>query len=258
MVGELSESFRKGSFIMLDSGIFESYWKGDRSWDFDKYRKSVSRIDSDFYFSFDVLPNPKSSEVRFQRSTVLQVEKSSLISKTSEFIPIVHGRSSKELVSTVKALLNAQPKSRRLVAVPERDCGRSLVERAKTILQIRQTLDEKDNSIVLHILGCGNPISLALFAYCGADTFDSLNWTRMAINRIDLKLTELAHLELLNCGCEACSKGIADPISRALLHNLLFYQDFVLRIQNMIRRETLWDFLVEYVGLNLLNRVTDL
>jgi tRNA-guanine family transglycosylase len=240
---------------MLDSGVFEGFWKRDRSWDFDKYRRSVLRIDSDFYFSFDVLPDPKSSETRFQRSTLRQAKKSSLISKTSEFIPIVHGRTPQELISVVKSLLIDQPRSLRLVAVPERDCGRSLTERARTVLQIRQILNEKDSSIILHILGCGNPISLALLAYCGADTFDSLNWTRLTIDRNDLKLTDLTHLELLDCDCEICSKGIADPIRRTLLHNLLFYQQFSLKIQAMIRRETLWDFLVEYAGLKFLSNV---
>ena len=178
------------------------------------------------------------------------------MSRASEFIPIVHGLTPDHLVSVVRQLLKGEQYVDRTIAVAERDCGQSVIERARTILRIRQLLNDKDETTLLHVLGCGNPISLALFAYCGADTFDSLDWLKLTIDRNELKLADFSHLELLNCTCKVCTKSERDSITKTLLHNLLFYQDFVLRLQSMIARETLWDFLVQYVGSKILDKVS--
>lgn len=255
-IQRLSNYRKKGAFVLLDSGVFESYWKVDVRWSFNLYKISIHKIESDFYFSFDVLPNEKRSTKLFLESTYREIRSSSSISNTSECIPILHGTNPKQLISMVEKFVNSFPDISRFIGVAERDCGRSLSERAHTVIKLRQILNKYDSGIGLHILGCGDPLSLAMFAYCGADMFDSLDWSETVIETNELRTHALSHYELLKCQCAACSKSTSqDPITSAFLHNLLFYQDFVINIQNMIRHNTLHDFILQYVGADYLRRL---
>jgi queuine/archaeosine tRNA-ribosyltransferase len=251
-IGEISDFFRNGSIVMLDSGIFESYWSRDNSWTFKEYAKWVKRVDSDFYFSYDLLANVTFSEKKFLAKTISQINRSRSIDETSYCVPIVHGLHIKQILSVIRKVASIDD-GLRMLAVSERDCGQTLSERANTILEIRKTLTENSLNSVLHVLGCGNPVSMAVYCYCGADTFDSLDWTQMVIERNELRLANLSQLELLNCTCKACLREIRVPLVKALLHNLRFYQDYVMKLQAMIKRGTLRDFLVAFVGHDFIN-----
>src|SRR5436309_14028798 len=69
IVGRLSEYYRRESIVMLDSGVFEAYWRDNPQWNFQRYRTSVTNIDSDFFFSFDILPTTKTNADSFRRVT---------------------------------------------------------------------------------------------------------------------------------------------------------------------------------------------
>jgi len=58
----------------------------------------------------------------------------------------------------------------------------------------------------IHVLGSGDPISIALYTYCGADTFDRLDWSEMVFERNELRIVNLSQLELLRCDCKACAR----------------------------------------------------
>src|SRR5437867_1586774 len=70
VVRKLRQYCRSGSILVLDSGIFESYWREDSRWSFEKYRESIETIDCDFYLSFDVLQMDKQNEGQFRRLTL--------------------------------------------------------------------------------------------------------------------------------------------------------------------------------------------
>jgi queuine/archaeosine tRNA-ribosyltransferase len=247
IIGEMSDFFRNGSVVMLDSGIFESYWSRDSSWTFKEYAKWVKRVDSDFYFSYDLLANVSLSEKKFLAKTITRIIRSRSIDETSYCVPIVHGLHTRQILSGLRkvASIDGEP---RMLAVSERDCGQTLSDRAKTILEIRKTMTETGLNSALHVLGCGNPVSMAVYCYCGADTFDSLDWTQLVMESNELRLGNLSQLELLNCNCKACLRDIRDPLVKVLLHNLRFYQDYVMKLQAMIKRGTLRDFLLAFVG----------
>jgi queuine/archaeosine tRNA-ribosyltransferase len=254
IVAEVSEYFRNGSFVMLDSGIFERYWKRDAGWDFRKYAKSINKIDSDFYFSFDQLPQEAASTERFVKQTIRRIESSAAISESSQLIPIVHGPTPKQLLQIFGGLqkfLTSAP----IIAIRERDCGSTISQRANTITQLRKRMMKQRVNSVLHLLGCGDPIALAVYSYCGADTFDSLDWTELAVNRRTLELVNLSQLELLNCNCLVCSRRIKDPTKRVLLHNLRFYQDYCAMLRTRIQRGKLSEFLISHVGRAFLDRL---
>lgn len=248
MISRIADYSKRGSFVFLDSGIFESFWRRDDKWDYDAYSKWVPKIESDFYFSFDIIPSVDTTRRAFVSSTVRRVHDSSSISKKSECVAILHGIGSEQLITVVKEFLNSYPQLCGMVAVTEKDCGKSLSKRAGTIVELRRIINSYNPKIALHVLGCGHPISIAVYTYCGADTFDSLDWARFAVERNELKIGDISHLELFKCKCQICSKNFDDPIRKVLLHNLLFYQDFMLKVQAMIKRNTLRDFVLQYVG----------
>jgi queuine/archaeosine tRNA-ribosyltransferase len=123
---------------------------------------------------------------------------------------------------------------------------------------MRKILDGDDNSNnqrILHILGCGNPISLLLYSYCGANTFDSLDWIKQVIDPQRLTINDFSHLELTGCQCPICASTKRDCTEKVLLHNLLFYQNYMLQIQTLVRNNEIRQFLSKHVGQNILDKI---
>jgi hypothetical protein len=252
----LREYSTKGSFVFFDSGIYESYWKSDPKWTYDLYKATISLIESDFYSSFDVLPVSNCSTVQFREKAFKSILASSKLSEKSAFVPIMHGLSPDELMSTVKGFVRKYPHLCDFVAVPERDCGNSIIAKANTITKIRKMLDQNSgHGRILHLLGCGNPRSLALYSYCGVNTFDSLDWTQHVIDQSNLTLLDFSHLELIDCKCAICKNPKVDYTEKALLHNLLFYQNYVLEIQSLIRGNEILEFLHRNLGKGILEKI---
>jgi tRNA-guanine family transglycosylase len=254
MISSISSYTNKGNFLFLDSGGYESFWLRDLTWNFDLYEETVSKIDSDFYTSYDYSPNTSDNITKVE-DAFLSINKSKSLSKNSEFIPIIHGETPKNVVNNLGKFLKFKEDPNQMVAIPERDCGVLLSQRAKTVLDLRRVLNESDEKIILHLLGCGHPISMAVYSYCGADSFDSIDWMRIFINRDTLGIYSLSNSELVNCKCTVCSKKEDDQYKKILLHNLVFYQEYVLQIQKMIKRNTLKDFLIQIVGLDLMKKI---
>ena len=134
------------------------------------------------------------------------------------------------------------------LAIPDRECGADLLERVRTVSAVRRVMNELDESRLLHILGCGSPVVMAAYTLAGADTFDSLDWTQGALDIRSLTLTDPLLLRSTGCRCKVCSKLPGPDVHRALLHNLLFYQDFSAELRGMVRHGTLVDFLTSFVG----------
>jgi tRNA-guanine family transglycosylase len=143
--------------------------------------------------------------------------------------------------------------------VPERDCGESIVEKAHTVHEIRKLLDSGEkspDSRMLHLLGCGDPLSMLLFVYAGASSFDSLDWLKYCADPDQLLLHNFSHLELLNCDCMVCARKDKQYIEKVFLHNLLFYQNYVLRIQELIKENSIGKLLEGYFSKTALDKVT--
>ncbi|MDG6998194.1 MAG: hypothetical protein JRN15_03670 [Nitrososphaerota archaeon] len=257
-IGEISNSYRNGVFVFLDSGLFESFWANDKTWSFNLYKKFVKKVDSDFYSSFDHLPDHTKPNSDFLSTTLARISDSMSVVPASYCLPIIHGSKPTDVIRNAVQVTKRFQKETSIIAVPERDCGATLSERARTILKLSKSIRKKDDSKALHILGCGNPVSIALYTYCGADSFDSLDWCSLALERNELKLADLSQLEMFNCNCAACAKDIKNPIHRVLLHNLLFYQDFGLKLQEMIRHNTLKDFIQAFVGQSVMGSISDI
>jgi queuine/archaeosine tRNA-ribosyltransferase len=241
---EISEYLEKGCFVFLDSGIFESFWKADAEWTYSLYKASISQIDFDFYSSFDVLPDVRDLR-KFEKETFDRILASRNLSNKPGFVPILHGVNPNELVSLVTKFVEIYP-----------NFSNFIVEKARTVVKIRKVLDDDDHNRILHILGCGNPVSLLLLSYCGADSFDSLDWIKHVIDQKHLTINDFSHLELINCECSICADTERGYTEKVLLHNLLFYQNYMLQIQSLIRTDEMSKFSRELVGQDVLNRIS--
>ena len=230
------KEYSKESIVFLDSGVYEGYWKADKRWFPSLYKESLARIEFDLYSSFDVLPRRNSED--FAKRAIDSILASKILSDRPGFVPILHGISPDRLIFLVDDFVRKYPDLCDFIAVAERDCGDDVVERAHTICRIRNLLDGEDvanRKRILHVLGCGNPISLLLLSYCGANTFDSLDWIKHVIDPKRLGVSDFSHLKLTECNCTVCADAKRPYIETALLHNLLFYQNYMIQIQNLIK-----------------------
>lgn len=174
---------RRDTVVILDSGNYEAYRTHDATWTKSAFRKTLVSDCCDYAFCYDNLKPSASTRVNIQ-DTVSRVERDQTYSETCRVLPIVHIPLRKGQFHTVAApdlfqgIANALKPE--LIAVPERELGSGVIEKARVIAAIRAALNELGWYQPIHLLGTGNPLSLAIFAAAGADTFDGLEWCRTA------------------------------------------------------------------------------
>lgn len=197
--------------LFLDSGNYEATRKADHrskknpdGWSPEKFWDVAAAVPAQIVFTYD----PPVSDDRFADAAkvvddvveryVRDLMKTGL--DCSQLCPIVHVpqnlRSTKGIAEglvyeTAKAL---QPT---VVAIPERELGDGLRARMQTVKAIRRKLNELGRYQPLHILGTGNPISIAALAACGGDLFDGLEWCRTAANYETNNLMHFQQFDLL-------------------------------------------------------------
>lgn len=187
------ESLRKsGSLIFLDSGNYEAMRYKDSNWKKGKKRllEAHKVVDVDLAFTHDSFPK----ETSLVKVSVLRRidEISEEYTRDQSLIdcavaPIVHAprllggqycydRLPEICCGVVRAI--APP----MIAVAERELGDGLMERICTVAKIRKALVDQGSETLLHVLGTGNPITMAFLSLAGADFFDGLEWCRTAID----------------------------------------------------------------------------
>jgi len=241
--------------VFLDSGVFEASRKADKRWNRELHKNVMSEIKFDFWSSFDVLPTKSSGD--FAKKTIDGILSSKEQCDKEGFVPIVHG-SPRGLISIIDELTKHHPDLCNFVAVAERDCGASILEKARTVLKIRKLLDsgeQHNQSRILHLLGCGDPISILLFIFAGANSFDSLDWVKYAFHPDQPRLVRFSQLDLYNCDCMFCSGRKKNYVEKVLMHNLWFYQHFLGRIKTLIEENTLENELEKIFGKKLLGKI---
>jgi queuine/archaeosine tRNA-ribosyltransferase len=256
----LIKRYRTNGLLFLDSGLFESSWKDDPEWNIDVYKSVLSEVHFDLYTSFDVYRNEAKSYEDFKKRTYSNAVESSVFLDNLVFYVILHESSPFQLLKLMKEFVEDHHDLCGRIAIAERDIGKSIQERTETVIAARRMLNEDDPGNLLHILGCGNPLSMLLYSYCGADTYDSLDWLKSAINPSNYLLYDLSHLILIHCNCQVCTEPPyrdADYSQKVLLHNLLFYQNFIMQLQSLIRNDNLEAYLREHFGDNFIDQIDE-
>lgn len=252
------KSLRESETVLfLDSGNYEAYRKNDRyskkknpnGWHKDHFRKMVARLSPDLAFSFDTI-NPKGEPdwIAARIAASFRADDRALRERDFPLCPIIHLPSECEepftscaarIVSKVAAELDPI-----MLAIPERELGDGLLNRVRTVRDIRKALNDLGKYYPLHLLGTGNPISMIALAAAGADAFDGLEWCRTVA---DYSSGRLFHFQQFECFSQVCLSQVRDQkirliienpeatyAMRTLSYNVDFFEDWTRTMQNMI------------------------
>ena len=247
LLHELVRARDAGTVVLMDSGNYESYWKEARAtWLQRDFHYALKYFSPHLAFGFDEQQPPAEKEAHLQ----LIAERYKLdqaATGPTKIIPIIHGKPENlpGLCAEVAMTLEVP-----MLAVPERRLGDGVFERARTVSAIRLALNTKGRYIGLHLLGTGNPISMALFSIAGADSFDGLEWCQTVVDHETALLFHLSQADFFkaqtNWGDEGC------PFQPTVLaHNLEFYSFWMGRLRDAIHRGNE----IEFCRLNFPHRV---
>ncbi len=236
---------KKGTFFFLDNGNYEAYWYKDKKWNLDGLRDALETVCPDFCFSFDVFWEKDTKTESYIKDTVSAIAKTAGSQKTGSTIALFHSRPDlfPKVVRKVVDSINPE-----IIAVPERELGCSVFERALSIKNIRSELDKDGKLIPMHILGTGNPLSILIYTLCGADTFDALDWSSVFMDPKTCQQGHFSQKDLSTCSCEACQLKQVPYDYQVMAHNLIFYQRFLEKIKKSLESCKVDTLLKEYLS----------
>jgi queuine/archaeosine tRNA-ribosyltransferase len=206
-------------------------------------------ISPDIAFSFDeTAPEGDIDEVTERIILNFREDENAIRPRDFPLCPIVHlpgkyegtlAECAPRLIAKVTSELNPV-----MVAIPERELGDGLIERFKSVRDIRRALNELGKYYPIHLLGTGNPISMIAFAAAGADSFDGLEWCRTVADYNNGHMFHFQHFDCFNeqylsrIQSPEIRKIITDPgasyVARVACYNLDFFNDWSKTMQDMI------------------------
>jgi hypothetical protein len=220
-----------GATILMDSGNYESYWKDEQeSWRQASFHDALRRFPFTFAFGFDEQSPPDDTDAHVEL-VINQWKEDQAIAGERLIVPIVHG--TPENLATLCGRI-ARETAVPMIAVAERRLGDGIMHRTRCVLALRKALDDTARYVGLHLLGTGNPISIALYSYAGADSFDGLEWCQTVV---DHETAQLFHLSQADFFRQQTAWGDSEVSfhARTLAHNLAFYASWMQRL-----RRALW------------------
>lgn len=226
----LTTAQEAGATVLMDSGNYESYWKDEQaSWRQADFHEVLRRFPCTFAFGFDE-QNPPADADAHVGLVVERWRQDQIVAEDRVIVPIVHGtpESLPELCARV-----AQETQVSMIAVAERRLGSGVFERTLSVMALRKALDGNGRHVGLHLLGTGNPISIALYAWAGADSFDGLEWCQTVVDHDTGLLFHLSQSDFFRRQT-AWGEGDISFHARTLAHNLTFYTDWMQRLRHAI------------------------
>lgn len=234
----LAAAKEAGTTVLMDSGNYESYWKGGKaSWRQENFHDVLRRFPCSFAFGFDEQEPPSDSKAHITL-VVDRWRQDQRVAKERTIVPIVHG--DKESLPNL-CLRVAEETGTPMIAVAERRLGDGTLDRARSVTAIRQALDSIGHYVGLHLLGTGNPISLALYSLAGADSFDGLEWCQTVVDHETGLLYHFSQSDFFRQQT-AWGEGDISFQARTLAHNLEFYADWMHRLRQAIHNGDGLDF----------------
>ena len=253
---QISNLRKTDCVFFLDSGNYEAYRKNDNiysnnknRWNRKKFHQTAIEMSPDIVFAYD-RPNPKGdiNEISDRIIADFDIDKHAIGSGNFPICPIIHlpnlskkgmlvERASEIIINVVRDLDPI------MVAIPERELGDGLLQRIKTVREIRAALNKLDKSYPLHLLGTGNPTTMIALATAGADAFDGLEWCRTVADYNNWHLCHFQHFDCIwNLYKGRCSEStrriIEDQAAtynmRVAVYNFDFFIDFMQTMRDII------------------------
>jgi hypothetical protein len=259
MASDLVSLQNKGSVILLDSGNYEASRKNDRAWGSDELHQVFSIVPHDLAFCFDDF-NPPADVQGACRVVVDSVRRDSSFN-TRPILPIVHA----PRLPSGEIVFSLIPKTVRrvceeirplLVAIPERELGPGILARATMVHNIRQELNTLGFYQPLHLLGTGNPLTIAILSAVGADSFDGLEWCRTVANSETGGLYHFQQYDFFAWqSTEYGSPLVKDAVTsekieysgKVVFHNLEFFSTWMAELTQNLRSGKIDRFLTEKI-----------
>lgn len=239
------------SIILMDSGNYESFWLRDKEWSPEEFNSILNQEVCDLAFCFDNQNPPSDIKINAHRvASVTQVNQKA--TKHATIIPIIHSKPN-QIIDAVLHLSDQCGNT--AVSIPERILGGGILERVKTVTALRKELRKKPNYTTIHILGTGNPYSLLLLSFAGADSFDGLEWCQTTVNADSALLLHFQHRELVADECPYCTAKDLDYTLKTLGHNLTFYREWMKQIQEALATNGEIDMLEKYLSKNVIQKL---
>ncbi len=258
LVRRLEQVRSRGGLVLLDSGHYEKTRKGDAAWTRDAFHEALRATPHDLALCFDGRHPPGDLD-KAVKSASRAVHRDAKRTEVP-MLPIAHlprsenGKYRADLAPELVRRL-ATEFHPPMIAIPERELGAGLFARVANMLAIRRKLDEVGFYQPIHLLGTGNPISVALLAAAGADSFDGLEWCRFVVDAATATLHHFQLFELFKYQAQLATSPVTaaavsdDKVNyagKALLHNLDFYTEWMERLRGAVRDEKrLVEFMTE-------------
>lgn len=219
----LAEAVASGMIVLMDSGNYESFWKQPTPpWAHCDFHNALRRFPCSVALGFDEQFPPDIQSAHLNLLMENWVQDQSAAGRRT-IIPIIH--ESPEALPSL-CLEFAKLSNVPMVAVPERRLGDGIFQRATSVLAIRRSLNETNDYVGLHLLGTGNPISIAIYSIAGADSFDGLEWCQTVVDYETAQLFHFSHGDFFR---QQSSWGEEDLSFQPLMlaHNLGFYSNWM-------------------------------
>ncbi len=231
----------RGTAILMDSGNYERFWKGEQAWTPDRFHDVAKETEHHLCFCYDNQEPPRTAEAIAEDvvSSVLRDQEHAL----GTVAPIIHGPT--ELLP-IAARIVAEQLFPVFLAVPERALGDGIIARIRTVRRLREALDDLGFYCPLHLLGTGNPLSIAVYSIAGADSFDGLEWCQTVVDHETGKLFHFQQWDLFKDQTDWGNNGALPYIQSALMHNLEFYRAFMADLRDALMDDTAEAFLRRY------------
>lgn len=259
IISDLNALQLAGAVVLLDSGNYEASHKQDTSWTSHTFHEALKITPHDVAFCFDDLNPPFDVEAVCRR--VLDSATTDASKTKKPILPIVHAPrkpSGEFAFDLIPDVIKRVCKETRpiMVAIPERELGHGILARASMVHNIRQELNTLGFYQPLHLLGTGNPLSIAIFAAVGADSFDGLEWCRTVANSETGALYHFQQYDFFAWQSEIYGSPLvrdavkSDKIEYAgkvVFHNLEFFSTWMAEVSENLRIGKIDRFLTEKI-----------
>lgn len=234
----LNVSMEAGVITLMDSGNYESFWKEAQStWNQRAFHGVLQDFPYDIAFCFDEHAPPKNFDEHVSL-IVTRWREDQAVAGDRIIVPIVHGASEELPVLCTQV---AEMTGSSMIAVAERRLGDGIIARARSVEAIRRELNTLEQYVALHLLGTGNPISIALYAIKGADSFDGLEWCQTVVDHDSALLFHLSHSDFFEQQTDWADANLSFH-ARTLAHNLEFYTNWMRGLRIALFEEKAIDF----------------
>ena len=240
----LEQAKDQSQIVLYDSGIYEVVWSRSKRWNRKKYLKTLRENSVSHAFCLDEYIVEKRKPISAS-NLIDDISKTSTQLGKDIVSPIIHCRSIDEYIDICVEV--SETSSPKLLAIPERELGSGMVDVANNISRIRAALDALDEHQNLHILGTGNPLSMMVYAFAGADSFDGLDWCQTVVDYKTATLHHTLHYDLYAHQGRWGDEEDMALLTKCFLHNLDFYNKWMEDLQIAINSDQKEEMIEQYI-----------